>query len=68
MLTPRPGPIAIAIGAVVILGLFLASALHYQPGQATKYGSKLFGDHSHSNSGNEALDSSWNETLGVSSS
>ena len=67
MLTPRPGPIAVAVGAVVVLVLFVASALHYRPEEAAHYGSKIFGSSSHKSAANdEGLGGVWNETLGVS--
>lgn len=68
MLTPRPGPIAVAIGAVVVLVLFVASALHYRPEEAAHYGSKIFGGSNHKSSADQGLESVWNETLGVSRS
>lgn len=68
MLTPRPGPIAVAIGAVVVLVLFVTSALHYRPEEAAHYGSKIFGSSSHKSAANEGFASVWNETLGVSRS
>ncbi|KAI9871453.1 MAG: hypothetical protein M1830_002902, partial [Pleopsidium flavum] len=64
MLTPRPGPIAVAVGAIVILIVFVTSAIHYRPEEAAHYRSKIFGIQSHKSSVNEGLGSVWNETLG----
>lgn len=68
MLTPRPGPIAVAIGAVVVLVIFVVSALHYRPEEAAHYGSKIFGSPGHQSTADEGFGSVWNETLGVSQS
>ena len=68
MLTPRPGPIAVAVGAIVILIIFVTSAIHYRPEEAAHYRSKIFGAQSHTSPANEGLRSVWNETLGVSRS
>lgn len=68
MLTPRPGPIAVAIGSVAVLVIFFASALHYRPEKAAHYGSKIFGSSSHKSAANGGFGSVWNETLGVSGS
>ena len=68
MLTPRPGPIAVATGAVVVLVIFVFSALHYRPEEAAHYGSKIFGSPGHQSTADEGFGSVWNETLGVSGS